>query len=251
MTRALFAATACLLISPVPVFAQWTQWQDRVLVSVNAAAQLTSGTIHDAFEYDHPYGAGRERASVTTDYEVPTGAMFDGSVAVRIVGSLGAGVAVSASSTTSDLGAHARIPHPFYFNRFRDVEGSVAARHSETGIHLQAVYVVPLTPKVLVAVSGGPSHFSVEQRVARSVTVSETFPFDTATFSDAPLETLKTDAWGFNVGVDVGWMLARHFGVGGMVRFSRANATFVPTGRDGFDANVGGLEAGGGVRVRF
>jgi hypothetical protein len=46
-------------------------------------------------------------------------------------------------------------------------------------------------------------------------------------------------------------MFTRNFGLGVMVRFSRANATLAPEGRAAFDALVGGLEAGGGVRIAF
>lgn len=251
MMRSILPAAAFLLIAPAVASAQWAQWNDRVLIGINGAAQLTSRSIDDRFEYDHPFGAQIERALVETRYEVPSGAVFDGNVAVRIAGSLGVGVAVSVASATNDLQVRARVPHPFYFVRHREVEGAVAARHGETGIHIQAVYVVPLASKLHMAVSAGPSRFSVEQRVARSVTLSETFPYDTAMFSDAPLETLKSDTWGFNVGVDVGWMFTRNFGVGGLLRFSNANVTLSPTGRDAFDVDVGGLHVGGGARIGF
>jgi hypothetical protein len=249
--RFLIPATFALVLLPQAALAQWGQWTDRVLIGINGAAQLTSGTMDDSFEYDHPYGAQRERASVVTTYDVPTGAVFDGGVAIRLAGNLGVGVTVSVASSTGDLAVRALIPHPFYFEQFREVEGAVAARHGETTIHVQAVYVVPLSPKMKMTVAAGPSRFSVEQRVARSVTVSETFPFDTAAFADAPLETVKNEAWGFNVGVDVAWMFTNHLGVGGLVRFARANATLAPADRDSFDMEVGGLYAGGGARIAF
>jgi hypothetical protein len=83
------------------------------------------------------------------------------------------------------------------------------------------------------------------------VTVSESYPFDAAAFSDAPLQTVKGDAWGFSLGADVGWMFTRNVGLGGMVRYARATVALEPAGRDALDVDVGGAYAGGGVRVVF
>jgi hypothetical protein len=251
MTPSFIAAAALVLMVPALASAQWAVWSDRVRIGINGAAQLTTSTVDDRFEYDHPYGAERERAIVETEYEVPRGVMFDGGAAVRISGGLGVGVTVTAASSTNDLRVIGRVPHPFYFGRLREVEGSVAARRRETGVHVQAVYVVPFGSRFQMAISAGPSRFSVEHRVARSVTVSESFPFDTAAFADAPLETLKSDAWGFNVGADLGWMFTRHFGLGGVVRFTRASVTLSPEGREAFDVDAGGVQVGGGARVAF
>lgn len=251
MQRLLLSAATIILLLPPSASAQWATWNKRVLVGINAAAQLTSSRFDDAFEFDHPFGGQRERARVTSRYEIPKGAVFDGSAVVRLAGGFGAGVAVTIASATNDLEVRGRVPHPFFFDRFRDVEGSVAARHAETGIHLLAAYVVPLTPRLHLAVSGGPSRFEVEQRVAERVTVSESYPFDTAEFADAPLETVKAGVWGFNVGADVGWMFTRNLGAGGMIRYARANVSLSPTGREAFDVDVGGMFAGGGLRVMF
>ena len=242
-----------LALACAPSEAAAQAWPGRVLIGINGAAQTTSSTFADDFTFQHAYSANipGEEASVRTRYKLPTDALFDGGAAVRLVGNFGVGVSVSLASGTRDLEIDARIPHPLLTGAHRDVEGAVGTRHEERGIHVQAVYVVPATDRLYVAFSGGPSQFSVEQRVARTVSVSESFPFDAATFAGADLESLRETGWGFNAGMDLGWMFNRSVGVGGLLRYSRATIPLTPSGRGSRDIDVGGLHAGIGARVAF
>lgn len=244
-------ALIALLLSPSSAAAQ--AWPGRVLIAVNAAMQTTSSTFTDDFSFRHAYSANipGEEAFVDTRYEIPTGALFDAGVAVRLVGNLGVGVSMSLASGTSDIEVDARIPHPFLIAQHRQVEGEVAARHDQRGVHVQGVYRVPATPRLYFGLSGGPSYFSVEQRVVRTVSVREAFPFDAAEFASADLETLKESGWGFNAGVDVGWMFNTTFGIGGLLRYSKATISVAPAGRDARDVEAGGLHAGVGGRFAF
>lgn len=251
MRHQTFAIAFAFLWLPISAAAQ--AWPGRVLVGVSGAMQVTSSTFDDDFTFMHPYSGNipGEEARVDSQYEIPTGALFDGGVAVRLVGNLGVGVSLSQSSSTEDFTIVAQLPHPFYLARFREVEGTVAGRHSQRGIHVQGVYVVPLTPRLYLALSGGPSQFTVEQRLVRSVTASESFPFDQATFASADLETADESGWGFNAGADVGWMLSKHFGIGGLVRYSAVTVTLTPSGREAVELEAGGLHVGVGARIAF
>jgi hypothetical protein len=45
--------------------------------------------------------------------------------------------------------------------------------------------------------------------------------------------------------------LSRTVGVGGMVRFARAQATLNATNNPALDVDVGGIQVGGGIRFAF
>jgi len=83
------------------------------------------------------------------------------------------------------------------------------------------------------------------------VTVSETYPFDTATFASATTKQLSSTAVGFNAGVDISSPLSSRVAVGGLVRYSRADVKFSNTGAAEQTVRAGGLEAGAGIRIRF
>ncbi len=225
--------------------------QPRVFVSVNGVYRAPSRTLSDSVTFPTPFSAGRELASATSKYTLPTGIMFDGEGIVRLWRGLGAGIAVSAFSSRNDFNITAQMPHPFYFNQMRTIQGTVNSRHAETTVNLLAAYAIPLSPKLNVLVSAGPSWFSTEQKLVNSVTAIELYPFDTAQFGTADLQTFNTGAWGFNAGADLSWMLARNFGVGGLVRFAQATAKMSPPGRAAVSMDVGGLNVGGGVRIKF
>ncbi len=56
---------------------------------------------------------------------------------------------------------------------------------------------------------------------------------------------------GYNAGVDMTWRFADNFGVGLLVRYSNGKKEFTPTGAQPVEVTVGGLHAGGGLRVLF
>jgi hypothetical protein len=250
------SVVAVLLGAPEAVLAQWAQWDDRVLISLNASAHTTTRTIIDAFEFGDmsllpgtppPFDFG----SVATGYDVPKPVFVDASVAVRLSGGFGLGLAVGIRRDTTDLDVFARVAHPLTIQPYREVRAKVPVRYEETAIHLQLAYVVPLGDRLKVAATGGPSLFSVSAPVVRSVAINQAPPFDTATFRDATVEGADGNGWGFHAGADVSWMFTRHLGVGGMVRYSYGKVEVTPTGRDNLDMDVGGLQLGGGLRMTF
>lgn len=237
-------------VTPSAVSAQTSP---RVLIGANVAMGSSGSTFTDTFQYNHPYTVNipGEDASVNTTFEIPGGAMFDGGVLVRIFRHVAAGVAYYQASSTNDLHVTARIPHPLLITRHRTVEGTTPARHEQSGLHVNAAYILPAAARVYVAVSAGPTYFTAKQRVVKSVAVSETYPYDAASFASAELESLSGSGWGFNAGVDVGWMFTRNVGVGGMLRYSRATLSLEPSGRGALDIDAGGLHAGVGARIGF
>ena len=53
------------------------------------------------------------------------------------------------------------------------------------------------------------------------------------------------------MGVDVIWAFSRNVGVGGLLRFTRATTTITPGEGRTIELELGGLQAGGGIRILF
>jgi len=193
-----------------------------------------------------------ETSTINTAYSVPKGQFFDGGVLIRVAGGFGVGATVSSFTKSQAATVTGTIPHPFFFITPRAISGTTSAlERSETGVHIQAAYVIS-APRVDVAISGGPTFFNVSQDLVADVAYSETYPYDAVTFTSATVTKVSATKIGFNAGVDVGVKLSKNFGVGGLVRFSRASVNLpLPNTTSGVSADVGGVQAGGGVRFFF
>src|SRR5262249_10972203 len=142
----------------------------------------------------------------------------------------------------------AQVPHPFYFNRPRPVSGDATGlTRSETAINVEALVMLPIRPRWQAALFGGPTWFMVDQDLVTAVTVSDTYPFDTATFGRAAAVRQSHSAAGFNLGGDLSFLLRPHVGLGFDVRYSRATVKLTDTAT----LVAGGPHIGGGIRFRF
>ena len=221
---------------------------NRVWVSVNVGMQIPGEDISDRFEFDRFV----ERATVDVDYDAEPAVLFDGGVGVLLWKRLGAAVAVSRFTRDGTAQIDARIPHPFFDNRHREISGSAdSVTRSETGIHMQATVTAEAGDKFIVIVSGGPSYLRVDQDLVSGVQYSESFPFDEATFTAADLTRTNASALGFNAGADFMWMAARQWGIGGVVRYSRATVDLETNDGRTISTSAGGLQVGAGIRLRF
>jgi hypothetical protein len=244
--KAGFVVFTISLSLAAPVAAQ--TWPERVHISVSGAFQATSNDFSDRFEFERDLETG----STAVDSPVQGGFVFDAGAGVRLWKNLAAGVAVSYFTRDDPASTTSSFPHPFFFNQPRAVTGeATGVNRSETAVHVQAMYLVNPGGRLRLVLSGGPSFFAVQQDVVTEVTITETYPFDTATFASATTSREKGSAVAFNAGADVMWMLTPRFGVGGLVRYSRATVDLDAPGNRTIPVDAGGVYAGGGIRVLF
>jgi hypothetical protein len=242
------AALALLVIGGTrPATAQSAP--DRVQISVNGGVQLSSGT----FDTSTAQPVYLENAVIGTTYQIRRGIAIDGGIGIRIAGDFGVGVTVSSVMAKKDADVSATVPHPFFFNRPRTVSGTASGqRRDELATHVQAIYTLHPNGKVDVALAAGPSFFQVHQDVVTGITFSDTYPYDTATFTSASSQRVSANGTGFNAGVDVGWRLSQHAGIGGGARFSRAKVSLaMPNSTTTVSVDAGGVQLAGGLRLYF
>ena len=245
--RTVILSLAITLAAALPAAAQST-WSERVHISVNGAFQTTTNDFGDRFEFER----NLETGSTDVDYPVQGGFIFDAGAGYRLWKNFAAGVSVSYFTRDDVAATTTSVPHPFFFNQPREVTGeATGVKRSETAVHVQAMYLIKGGDRLRVVLSGGPSFFTVEQDLVTEVVITETYPFDTATFDSARKSREKGSAPAFNVGADVMWMLTRTFGVGGLVRFSRASIDLDAPASRTISVDAGGVFAGGGIRLLF
>jgi hypothetical protein len=243
-------ATALLFLALVataqPAFAQ-DGWTDRVRIGLNFGAQVDTPLLDESITLEKFFEPAPIRAEIP-NRSIP---FIDAGVAVRLVRNFGAAIAVSYLTNRGTATVSAEIPHRFFFNQLRPIEGQVSnVKRSELVTHLDAVYVI-VSQRIDLALLGGASFFNLQQDFISDVAFNETFPYDTATFASAMQTRVKTSKTGYNVGADVTWKFSPAWGVGGLVRFSRARVPFEAAGLEFGTRNVGGLQALGGIRFIF
>ncbi len=220
----------------------------RGFVVVNGAYQLTSNDFSDSTVKRENAEDGR----FDTQYAVGSGVAFDVAAGGVVWRRLGVGVGVSRFSVVTPASLSATVPHPFFFNQPRSVNGEATElKREEMAIHVQVRGVLPVGDRLQVMVFGGPSFFQVTQGVITDFSYTDSYPYDTATFSAATTTDASVSKLGFHVGGDVAFFFTKQVGIGATVQFAGASV-LLPTG-DGAtqSVKVGGGRAGGGLRFRF
>lgn len=217
----------------------------RFRVGINGGVQASDRTLAQSFSVTK----NLEATPIAVSASLKRGVWFDGGVLVRLAGRVGVAVSVSNLSRSESADVTAQVPHPFFFDRPRSVTGATPLRHRETALHLQGSVLVRSSRRFDISVAGGPSIFSVAQNLVTDVAYTEEYPFDVAAFAAAPSTRLTKRVGGFNAGADVTWRLSPRFGMGALVRYTRASTTFAITEGNSTTLDVGGIQAGGGVRI--
>jgi outer membrane protein with beta-barrel domain len=220
----------------------------HLTIGVSGGVQQAAEDVSDHFSF--PKNA--ETETVDVKYPMKLLGLIDLAAGYRVWKNVGVGVAVSVTSGKVDAEVTASVPHPFFFNQPRTVTGTEnGITHSETGVHLQLQYLVPATGRLHFVLEGGPSWINVDHEVVTDVTVTESYPYDTAAFGGAVTKSTTGSAAGFNAGVDVSWMFAESVGLGGLVRYTRADIDLNAAEGRSLTIKAGGLQAGVGIRVSF
>jgi hypothetical protein len=224
-------------------------WLDRGYLSVNGIFQTATPSFTQTQSW--PYFA--ETATATIQYPGKSAPGVDIAGGWRLWQNLavGAGLAVvSRPATTVVTGS---LPNPLYVGKPTTLSGGFEADHSEAAIHVQASWTIPLRPKMLLMVFGGPSFVNVTQTLvqAEGIGASRVYPYDDGKVTSANTTNQSKMALGFSAGADFTYRLSKTIGVGGIIRYAVASADFPVTNQPSVPVAAGGLEVGGGLRVLF
>lgn len=227
------------------------QAQDRVRVFAGGGQQVTAATFEQSATFQQYF----EQGSLKAERTIPKAPFFDVGAAVRLAGGLHAGVTMSFFTDNGAGTVTAQVPHPFFFNQPRTVTSEVPGiTRKETAAHIQALWTAPAAGGLELTFFGGPSVFMTEQRYVKGFNLSlasEVYPYDALALPGASTGTFKETIVGYNAGVDLTWRVAPHVGLGILIRHSRGTETVTPAGAQPARVEVGGLHAGGGIRLIF
>jgi hypothetical protein len=193
----------------------------------------------------------KEQARIESVYSDPRPQGYELGVHYRIAGPFAIGATVQRFDNDRSASYRASLPHPFFFDRFRELSGTTSSlSHEEMAVHVDAVVTKTWGPLTLEGF-GGPSWFQTRTEVLVDVLFAETFPYDEVAFQGVEGRTIETRPLGFNVGASATFRVVSFFGVDFGVRYSEARASVpVDEGRE-INLEAGGLSFGAGLRFLF
>src|SRR5438552_660566 len=173
MTRYRFGFLAVWLLFVAPLAAQENPaWPERTFVAIDVPVQLLKNDFSESLRFADTI---RKTENVSFDARYPStrGALFDLGAGVRVTRRLGVGLMVSQFQRSSSGSFSLTVPNPLVANQPLNLAGPVSGlNHSELGVHVQALYALPLGKSTRLMLFGGPSIFKTKLDVVRSLEFS-------------------------------------------------------------------------------
>ena len=253
MIKGLFLGTLLLVAVASQAHAQTQDWQGRGYFHVSFGGQAQDQTFADTSTFT----IYTEQAATAAGHSFGGGSLVDIAAGYRVWRNLAVGLGYSHNSNDSDAIVSVRVPHPILFGQSRQATETLGdLEHSESAVHLQFVWMMPLTNKIQFAVMAGPSFFSVHQDIVSPVgreDIRDVAPFTSVSIANLSAAEYKDSPVGVNIGVDGTYLITPMIGAGLFVRYAGASLDLpTPAGvtRDD-ELRAGGAQVGGGVRLRF
>ncbi|PYR60378.1 MAG: hypothetical protein DMF85_05280 [Acidobacteria bacterium] len=239
MKAALLVLGLCACAAPAA--AQQMQWTDQGFVNVNVGVQAGS---HD-LATNTTFTLYDENATISSAQKVKSGAFFDVGAGYKVWRNVTVGLTYLHTSSDASVAIAGSIPDPLVTDRPRTVAAAASGvKHSEDALNFDATYMMPVTDKIDVGISAGPTIFFVKQDMVTSLPITEPGP----AVGTPVLSKVKKTTAGVNFGVDVNYMVTKRYGVGGVARYTWGSAKLAGATDS---LTVGGFQIGGGLRVRF
>jgi hypothetical protein len=246
----------CVLLTATSVGAQENElWPARTVVTVDMPFQLLDNDFSESLSFPDVLRR-TENVTFFAGYEPVRGPLIDVGAGIRVTGRLGVGATASWFMRSASGSFDLKVPSPLVPNQPLALMGSTTGlTRNELGVHIQALYALPLGNEATVVLGGGPTVFRARQELIRSIEFDTLPGFTTLRLNDTLVTEVDKTAVGFNVSANVIWSLGSHFGVGAVTRYARATATVDPGAETNvpraIEMQLGGLHIGGGIRLLF
>ena len=214
---------------------------------------LTPNTGRDTVRRTFTFRAYGEDARFEESHQTKDGGLFDVGGSLQLWEQLRVGASYSQLTKSDSTRLTGSVPNPIAVNAPRMIAPQeLSLTHEERATHVYAAWVVPILDKLDIAIFGGPSFFNLKQGIVTGVEINDVGgpPWAQVAVGGVTSGEFKKNGIGLHVGGDVSYMVTPNFGLGGFVRFAQGSVD-VPSSDNEQPLNVGGVQAGGGVRLRY
>jgi hypothetical protein len=197
-----------------------------------------------SFSNSGTFSSFGETGRFEVNQNVGAGFLFDVGGGYQFAKHLAVGVSVWNVRSSSAVSGAASIPDPVFFGRFTTVTPTPDndLHQSSLGVNVQFIYMLPISDKLDVNLSLGPTIIRTKLDVG---TLAVTPNSTTVTLSKESQS--KTTAKAGNLGAELAYHLSEIYTGGLFVRYSGGEVDLPSLPK----AKVGGLQVGAIVRYRF
>jgi hypothetical protein len=183
-----------------------------------------------------------ELATIASTAQIRKGAMFEVGGGYRVAPQFAIAAGFSSFGRPGTGTLTASIPDPLVYDQPMQLSRDASdLAHTERGVHLQAVYFIPVGRNVDLSLSAGPSFIHVSQQIATASVSSDAQNVEIAS------KTESGTATGINAGMQVNYMFAPRYGVGFFVGYAGGSVD-LPSAPG---LKVGGVRTGFALQARF
>jgi len=237
--RAAAAAVAATMLCAAGAAAQSIGPQTSGFASVSIGGQLQTrsfGGVTTFTDFNAP-------GTITSAQAVGRGVVWDVTGGRRVTDHIGVAVGVWGARTQGDAAITAAIPDPIFVGLTNQASTTITDLTQTTlGINLQVVWLTSLSDRAAVAFFLGPSFVHVSQDVG-TLSVPANSQTATAVVSTQSANSLKAGS----AGADLSYWLNDRYGIGVFARYAGGEVDLPSAPK----LKVGGVQAGGGLRIRF
>jgi len=236
-TVCMWVAAVCL--SAAAASAQTAGATDtKFFVDVNVGGQF----LHHSIDSTVSFPLYDETATVSSSQSTGNGFVFDIGAGYKFTPSLAAGLSFSTFGSKADASVTAKIPHPLFFDQPLTVNTSATGlERTERDVHVRLFWFLPVSDKMDVALSAGPSIVKLSQQLASGTVANGTQNLTVTTTTES-----KTGV-GFNLGADGTYLVTPKIGVAIFIHYVIAKMDLPSVSGVG----AGGVQAGVGLHYRF
>ena len=239
-TTTIMMIAALTLGTAVTARAQTPSTDDpAIFVNVSAGGQFQERDFTETTTFSLFGDAG----TVTANQTVGSGFVFDATVGYRVWRRISAAVGVSTLHGSGAAAAVVAVPNPLVFGK-PTIKTFSASDYGDLGqtstaINFQAVWIKRLTDQLDLSLFAGPAIIHVSQEVASAT--------ENANATPAIKSESETTAKAGTIGADLSYRLNERYRVGGFVRYAGGEVDLPSVSK----LKVGGVQAAGGIRIRF
>lgn len=241
--------TLFVLGSSLPAIAQESLIDDEPKIQIFVSGLYNAQTFSITDQRSIPLY--QETGQFNGEWTNATGPAFGFGATYSLMGKLAVGASFEMLNASSSESFRASLPHPFFFDSDRMVDGEESAlSYDEKAINFLVGYTGS-SGKILLSAYGGPSYFWTRTELIDDFTYSEDYPFDEASLDALQTRAYDSNQFGFNLGGWVGYQLLKQLAVGADVRYTWAKPKFTTSAGNEIELTAGGVRLGAGVRFLF